>query len=631
MPRAAIMLLAVCSACLDYSFHVPDDEDDKIHDSQWTPQDSEPDSEPQESICEDPDDERGMAAIDETCEVEADLGTFTPVLLWNNREPGHIFTSPVVGNLTDDNGDGSVNNDDVPDIVVSNTDGTLYVLSGDDGSIHWKYDLGGAAPSTAAIGDLDNDGTAEIVAASMAGIFALRADGDEYWKTQPEGLGNQPICGGPGIYDLNGDGAIEVVLGRMILEGTTGNVIAEGEYGYGSGYGLADYFNTSRSTGVSSFGIAADIDLDGELEVVTGNALYRMDGSAIWYNETVDGFVAVGNFDDDDFGEIVSTHTGSVSLLDGDGTVLWENEYTGATIGPPTVADFDGDGLPEIGVAGNGVYVVIEDDGQLKWSNTTQDYSSGFTGSSVFDFEGDGKAEVVYADENDVWIYDGSTGDVRLQETRHSNATCSEYPVIADVDNDGHAEIIFTSSYESEDVQGVSVIEDEDDSWRPTRTIWNQHGYSITNVNDDGSIPAYPEVNWLRYNSFRSADLSTDDGGIFTDAVVEHAEICVDDCEAGYLQVVVRVGNGGMLALPAGVGVSLYSVQGGRTSFIESTATTEVLAPGETTLPLVFQLDPAQVPEGHLLVRVDDTNGVMLVDECHEDNNTWETNDATCP
>jgi hypothetical protein len=34
----------------------------------------------------------------------------------------------------------------------------------------------------------------------------------------------------------------------------------------------------------------------------------------------------------------------------------------------------------------------------------------GGDGSSVFDFNGDGKAEVVYSDEYHLWMYDGSTG-----------------------------------------------------------------------------------------------------------------------------------------------------------------------------------------------------------------------------
>jgi hypothetical protein len=48
-------------------------------------------------------------------------------------------------------------------------------------------------------------------------------------------------------------------------------------------------------------------------------------------------------------------------------------------------------------------------------SSQTQDCSSAFTGSSVFDFDGNGKAEVVYADEQYMRIYDGTTGDVLLR------------------------------------------------------------------------------------------------------------------------------------------------------------------------------------------------------------------------
>ena len=41
---------------------------------------------------------------------------------------------------------------------------------------------------------------------------------------------------------------------------------------------------------------AADIDGDGDQEVVVGNALYRVDGSAIWSNGLTDGYPAVADF-----------------------------------------------------------------------------------------------------------------------------------------------------------------------------------------------------------------------------------------------------------------------------------------------------------------------------------------------
>ena len=622
MNRAALALLLCASACQDYEFIPTNEVDDKLDDSSWVPGDSETTT---DDICEDPGRSTGTVSIDEACNIEAVTGTFTPVLEWASSAPGDTYTTPVVGNLTDDDGDGDVDDDDIPDIVVANVAGTLWVLSGDGGAVHWSYAMGGSEPATAAIGDLDADGIPEVVGASTTGIFALRADGSRYWSANPSGLGNQPTCGGVGIYDLDADGYPEVVMGNIFLDGRTGSLVGRGSYGAGSGYG------SGWGSTVAAFGVAADVDQDGLQEVVTGNALYRKDGSTIWQNGRPDGFVAVANFDSDEYGEIVSTYTGNVALLDHDGSIIWFGNYTGTTIGPPTVADYDGDGLPEIGVAGHGVYVVIEHDGTLKWSNTTQDWSSGFTGSAVFDFEGDGQAEVVYADENDVWVYDGATGRVKMQESRHSSATCSEFPAIADVDNDGHAEIIYSSGTYSGGETGVRVIGDADDSWMAGRPVWNQHSYSITNVGTRGSIPAVPDTNWLSYNNFRSGDLSAATGGAFSDALPEHVEICLDDCDQGLLQVVVRVGNGGVDDLPAGVPVSLYSLQGSQATFIESQDTVQIVTSGLTTYGIVFEIDAAAVPTGHLRIKVDDDNGLETIQECHEDNNLWETEDAVCP
>jgi hypothetical protein len=61
-------------------------------------------------------------------------------------------------------------------------------------------------------------------------------------------------------------------------------------------------------------------------------------------------------------------------------------------------------------VAGASQYVVYETNGAVKWSTAVSDYSSSVTGSSVFDFEGDGRAEVIYGDEYYLRIYRGVDG-----------------------------------------------------------------------------------------------------------------------------------------------------------------------------------------------------------------------------
>jgi hypothetical protein len=129
--------------------------------------------------------------------------------------------------------------------------------------------------------------------------------------------------------------------------------------------------------------------------------------------------------------------------------------------GPPTIGDFDGDGLPEVAVAGWHEFTVYDPDctgaapdasrcpsgsttGVL-WSQASQDQTSSSTGSSIFDFDGDGQAEVIYADECFARVYDGRTGDV-LYSQFHNSATWYENPIVADVDGDGKAELVIPSN-----------------------------------------------------------------------------------------------------------------------------------------------------------------------------------------
>ncbi|HEX9726758.1 MAG TPA: VCBS repeat-containing protein, partial [Vicinamibacteria bacterium] len=101
--------------------------------------------------------------------------------------------------------------------------------------------------------------------------------------------------------------------------------------------------------------------------------------------------------------------------------------------------------MPEIGIAGRNRYEVFEHTGDLKWSVPVNDTSSEITGSSAFDFEADGLSEVVYADQNRLRVFDGVDGTV-VFETEVGSGTRLEYPIIADVDVDGKAEIVVVAN-----------------------------------------------------------------------------------------------------------------------------------------------------------------------------------------
>src|SRR5262249_18527691 len=89
------------------------------------------------------------------------------------------------------------------------------------------------------------------------------------------------------------------------------------------------------------------------------------------------------------------------------------------------------------------------------WSASVQDLT-GLATATAFDFLGSGVAEAIYADEKKLWVFDGKTGQVDLTADRTSG-TIIEYPVVADIDNDGSAEILFVSNYDRGDTVGPTV------------------------------------------------------------------------------------------------------------------------------------------------------------------------------
>jgi RHS repeat-associated protein len=552
------------------------------------------------------------------------VGQFNPVVKWNKStfiirpDSDQVMMTPAVIDL---NGDG------VPDIVFATFTGASYsgggvlrAISGDDGRELWSVDDSRylVYPTAGiAVGDIDHDGLPEIIATATSGIQLIAFENDGTFKWISEVVEGGIFWGGPALADLDGDGSPEILIGKTML--TSDGTIRWS----GTGSGAA-----SPRGGVGPLSAVADLDLDGVPEVVAGSSAYRADGTLYWNAAIPDGFVAIGNFDSDPYPEIVvvSGDGGNLYLLEHDGTIKWgpvpiPGERWGVA-GAPTVADMDGDRQPEIGVAAGEFYTVFETDGSVKWSQPIQDFSSAVTGSSVFDFEGDGQAEIVYGDERFLRIYRGSDGAV-LYEVPKGSGTAYELPVIADVDGDGHAEIVAAANdYAVGNETGIFVIGDANDTWVSSRQIWNQQTYHITNVNDDGTIPAHEENSWQLYNSYR-LNLQPDPLKRRIAPELTTSYVRVGD-QAGLTTYTARLGNGGSLFVNPGVRISFYNgdpTNGG--VLLGTVASVGRIEPGSYE-DLTLTVDDTV---GDLWVRADDDGiGLGHINESDETNNLYHPN-----
>ena len=433
----------------------------------------------------------------------------------------------------------------------------------------------------------------------------------------------------------------------------------------------ADGCVVSSTLGFGGYGqgyiaVIADVDEDGRMELVQGHAIHEWrDGD--WQAETYfaggmpAGQVAVadlGSFPLASMGgadraEVVVISAGTARVQTLEGAVVFGPVALpgGGTGGPPTIADFDGDGRAEFASAG-GQYVVFDLDcagaavgtcasaraDGILWTQPSQDMSSNVTGSSVFDFDADGAAEAVYADECFLRIYSGADGTVIYSAAR-SSGTTYENPVIADVDGDFHSEIVTSANDYAGTLgcpatdplrpsapfatsHGILVLRDVTDRWAASRAVWNQHAYAVTNVGERGEIPrtSAVAVNWRTagLNNFRQNVQGDLDAlgvpDLTTAAVSERLRV---PCEAdGTATLRARVCNRGALPMAAGFVVEFRAETRDGTPLCRASSAV-FLGVGdcaETTCEAVLPLDRAI--DVHVVADPDATS-----EECFEGNN----------
>jgi len=608
-----------------------------------------------------------------SCEVPPDFEEIELTLEWHfdavevgGTRYGNVIYSPMVGDVS---GDG------VPDVVVPVYSGTnfrepvMVALSGADGSELFLIDRAGRMDSEGiALANFDDSDDALEIAYRMDGGGLRIVDGDG--RTELAQVDLPDVRGTVEIVDWNADGTPDVVLGCRVFSGSDLGVLVAG--------------SPCSAGGIEAPSIA-DLDDDGEPEITNGAVAIDHDGSELWSGGFA-GLTAVADLDVDGSPEVIAIDAGQVRVLDGATGVTrigpggsWVDAAFGipggGEGGAPTVADFDGDGLPEIATAGQGAYVVYDPDcletppreggddcestGFVRWQTPTQDISSSVTGSSVFDFQGDGIAEVVYNDECFLHVYDGRDGTELLMEPiANSSRTGYEYPIVVDVDADGNSEIVVVANDDyavsrdncpaayaaafgvdvgdlPEDIatgtNGVYVYGDEFDRWVPTRPIWNQYSYHVTNVAASGDVPRVEADNWTTpgLNNYRQ----NVQGGVIGNAPNLAVSLeAAGRCASSEIRLSAVGRNAGSRGVPAGVSVIFVRTDVDPEEVVATVATETALLPGGSERITVTASDVPVDVDLTFEVRVD--GGAVaedgVVEECTEDDNVATAEDR-CP
>ena len=393
----------------------------------------------------------------------------TPVLKWQDKgcysswcETGW-YSSPAVADL---DGDGTME--------VLGGAYTIFVLNGEDGSVQYSIDTPGSRvwPGVV-VADLDGDTDLEIVTAQGGGYLnVLDHTGGSVWTRQP--TSNE--LRGLSVYDLDTDGTLEIIVTGAVYNKTNTWVYEhDGSLRSGwpqlvndSGYAYG-VFNDNAAVG--------DLDGDGIGEIVVPSDVhyicaYEPDGAQIPANSMYGG---------KGWGQVGVWESLTVELR-GWGEcngVRAESYRTNFAHGPAAIADVNGDGSLEVIATGNvydcdvghppgkynGVYIFNADrsrfnSGGYNWQNLpvdtgaplSEDYNvieNNQPNPVTADLDGDGKLEILYAS------YDGRVHAFWLDKTEHHNWPYAVYtggayrfasePVVADLNNDGQAEVIFAS------------------------------------------------------------------------------------------------------------------------------------------------------------------------------------------
>ena len=358
-------------------------------------------------------------------------------------------------------------------------------------------------------------------------VFAVCAQNNNMYGYDLTNHGTTPLwtvaTGFPapnvGFADFNADGYPEIYVGNKIFDAEHGTLLVTdaGVTNFGGSYAHTSSHKLPSPCVANLLG-------DAKPELVLGNEVYSMtitnrsgtSGNSMTLAASctppsgiaVDGHPQVADFNLDGYLDVfISNKSTSGATL---GCYVWDvhnntvsnalsvaQNGTGKSI--PLIADIDNDNHLEMVIqcncSGNKVKAYKYNPASMTFTmmwDMAVDEDSYSNGATTFDFNHDDEMEILISDQSTIKILNGATGSM-LTQLSFGECTVMQYPIIADVDADGYAEIAICGQFGSGHTNSghLEVFCSSTVPWAPARKVWNQYMYNVTNVNQDLSVPLY--------------------------------------------------------------------------------------------------------------------------------------------